>query len=205
MAKEKAKTSVNNRDLCLYALFEAGGELGYIPTEEVAVRAFNLYPERFGLVRYPQYPDVDVVRVTLMDLRKEKHGSLVEGNKRTGWRITRNGLRWKKTNWERVALSISRRHPGERRLGGGKRISAEQARSMYRQRVLSSEAYRKQKRGLRPTVHDFCDLLRIDRYTPETVYHAHLEALLDAVKDEGDLRSFVLELAKKFGGVYRNA
>src|SRR6266571_1249257 len=107
------RAKLNKRDICLYALVEAGGELEFVTTEDVAVKAFELYPERFGLIGYPQFPDVDSARVTLTDLRKEQHGSLVEGSKKRGWHVTAEGARWIAANKTAVSSAIRHKLSGE--------------------------------------------------------------------------------------------
>jgi len=86
-----------------------GGDSKVIHTEEIALKCFELFPASFSWVKYPQYPDKDVVRVALTDARKESYGALVEGRagqKRglsaktqrvpvaDGWILTAPGRRW---------------------------------------------------------------------------------------------------------------
>lgn len=201
--KTRLQAGVNNRDICLYALVESGGDVEFVATEEVAVRAFELYPERFGLIRFPKYPDVDAVRVTLTDLRKEKYGSLVEGDKKKGWRITKSGAGWIAANNEEVLAAIRGKLSGERRISSGRRITSQKIRSSRLGRILNSKAFAKWKRGMEPSVYDFFDVLRIDSYTPEDVYREHLNELLEIVPDESDEERFLKELAKTYGGTYR--
>lgn len=134
---------ITNRDVCLYALVDTGGDVGFVATEDVAVRAFTVYPERFGLIRHPRYPDVDSVRVTLTDLRKAKYGSLVEGNKRKGWRITENGSQWMALNKKHIESALKSRLAGERRVSSGHLITSDRIRSARLARILDSDAFAK--------------------------------------------------------------
>ncbi len=198
------KGRITNRDMCLYALVNVGGDVGFATTEDIAVNAFGIYPERFGLIRHPQYPDVDSVRVTLTDLRKEKYGSLIEGNKKRGWRITENGERWFTANKKRIETGIKNKLTGERRVSSGHLMTTERIRSARLSRILSSEAFKKWKKGVQPTIYDFYDVLRIDNYTPENVYRQHLEALLEVVRDDTEVRKFFAELDRTYGESYRH-
>jgi hypothetical protein len=194
---------LTNRDFCLYVLSEAGGDVEFVATEDIAVKAFELYPERFGLIKYPQYPDVDAVRVTLTDLRKDKYGRLVEGDKKRGWKITASGTAWIRRNGNRVREVLESRHPKERRISTGKRLTSEKIRAAFLDRILSSDGYRKWKKGQEPSIYDFYDLLRIDNYTPEPVYREHLNDLLAALPEGSDAKQFLAEMAASFGGRYR--
>jgi hypothetical protein len=169
----------------------------------VAIKAFELYPERFGLIRHDEHPDVDSVRVTLTDLRKGKYGVLVEGNKKRGWRVTESGRSWYKEHSESLTKSINRKLPGERRIASGVMIRSEKARSFRLARILESEAYKKWQRGERPNLYDFYELLRVDSYTPKSVYDEHMKGLVSAAEGNDQLTSFLRTIADSYGESYR--
>ena len=204
MKSRASAQRVNKRDICLYALVDAGGDVEFVTTEDVAVKTFEIYPERFGLIGYPHFPDVDSVRVTLTDLRKEKHGSLVEGSRRRGWRVTSSGARWMAVNRRKVSAAIRHKLSGERRISSGQLLTTEKVRSARLNRILGSDAFRKWKRGVRPSVYDFYELLRIDNYTPQGVYREHLKGILEVAPDKSEVKAFLKELAKVYGGNYRD-
>ena len=98
-----------NRDLVVYALYLLGGDTRRIHTEDVALKCFGLFPAAFSWVKYPEYPDKDIVRVALTDARKEQFGRLVEGRAgqkhglstktrrqptEDGWVLTQVGIQW---------------------------------------------------------------------------------------------------------------
>jgi hypothetical protein len=60
--------------LVVLALYELGGEADL---ETVTVKAFEMFPGLFTWKSYPEYPDKDVVRVSLSDAKKAKFGRLV--------------------------------------------------------------------------------------------------------------------------------
>ncbi|MEW5817667.1 MAG: hypothetical protein AB1798_20020, partial [Spirochaetota bacterium] len=106
-----------NRELVLYALYILGGDSERVHTEDIALKCFQLYPNSFSWIKYPQYPDKDIVRVSLTDARKNKYGALVEGRtgqKRgqsaktsrspieDGWMLTLQGISWIKKNLDRL-------------------------------------------------------------------------------------------------------
>lgn len=101
--------SVPNRELVVYALAMAGGAARRIHTEDVALKAHELFPGSFSWTMHPEIPDKDIVRVALTDSRKEDFGALVDGRSgvrrgqtaRTrrepvtdGWILTEPGLRF---------------------------------------------------------------------------------------------------------------
>src|SRR5437773_9104865 len=160
MKERQPKASINKRDICLFALVDVGGDVEFVTTEDVAVRAFELYPERFGLVKYRQFPDVDSVRVTLSDLSKPKYESLVEGGQKSGWRATKRGATWERVHRNAVMGAMKHKLSGERRISSGHLMTTEKIRSSRLNRIVRSEAFAKWKKGARPSVYDFYDLLR---------------------------------------------
>ena len=194
---------LTNRDVSMYALHESAGERVFVPTEDIAVKAFELYPERFGLVKYPKYPDVDSVRVTLTDLRKAKYGTLVEGDKKKGWRMTESGKKWTAENVSRIEDAIQRKHLLERRIASGRMITTDKIVASYTNRVRGSLAFQKWTRKEPLRVYDFYDVLRVDQYTPEDVYRKHLHDMIIALSREPLLVRFLEEMDKLYGQTYR--
>lgn len=60
--------------LVLLALQELGGEADL---EAIAVRAWDLFPQQFCWRRFPQYPDKDMVRISLSSAKRDSAGPLV--------------------------------------------------------------------------------------------------------------------------------
>jgi len=128
--------SLSNWEIAVYALFESGGHERLVPTEDVALKCFKMLPKLFSWVKYPEFPDKDIVRVALTDARKEKVGMLVEGRAGRwmghgttqtgqapdGWRLTPAGVDWIKENISRLRTELgvvehrSTRQERERRL-----------------------------------------------------------------------------------------
>ena len=106
-----------NRELVVYVLHVLGGDTQRVHTEDIALKCFELFPESFSWVKYPKYPDKDVVRVALTDARKERYGALVQGRAgekrglsaktgrvpvQDGWILTESGVTWIRANAEKV-------------------------------------------------------------------------------------------------------
>jgi hypothetical protein len=119
-----------NRELVVYALYLLGGDTGRVHTEDVALKCFELFPAAFSWVKYPQYPDKDIVRVALTDARKEQYGALVDGRtgqKRglsaktlrepvdDGWALTSHGIEWIQDNLSWLQRTVGIAHVKEHR------------------------------------------------------------------------------------------
>jgi hypothetical protein len=71
----------DNVAIAVYALRILGGATQFVHTEDVALKCFELVPERFSWRRYPQYPDGAPARFALEDAKKPKYGHLTDGNR----------------------------------------------------------------------------------------------------------------------------
>ena len=109
-----AKEELTNVDIVLYALYLLGGTTKKIPTENIAIKSFRLAPSRFSWRLYPQYPDLEAVRLALFDARREKNGTLVIGRygkaagKKVsdGWIFSPKGVSWIENNIQRLSFLL---------------------------------------------------------------------------------------------------
>lgn len=104
----------SNLDVVLFVLDGLGGATVKVPTERIAFESARLAPDRFCWVmqEYRHFPDKDVARIALEDAAKTKYGQLVQGKhareqSRDGWVLTPSGVRWLKSNRERIAAALS--------------------------------------------------------------------------------------------------
>ncbi len=113
--KAKVDNIQSNLEVVLYALAKLGGARRKIATEEIAVEASRLAPDRFSWVlqKYRQFPDKLVTKTTLEDAKKTKYGELVLGQytrdpASDGWTLTAEGARWLGSNETRIAAALER-------------------------------------------------------------------------------------------------
>ena len=90
---------LSNVDIALYALYKLGGDTTPIHTEDIALRCFELVPERFSWKKYPQYPELDPARFALLDAAKSEYGKLarrvlrkIAGRTQSHWVLTPAGV-----------------------------------------------------------------------------------------------------------------
>src|SRR3990167_5646274 len=98
---------ISNWEIVVYVLHSLGGSLRFISTEDIAKKCFELAPDSFSWIKYPEYPDKEVVRRALFHARDEV--ALIRGRAgkgkgqatRTnaepaldGWSLTAEGAKW---------------------------------------------------------------------------------------------------------------
>jgi hypothetical protein len=152
-------------------------------------------------VKYPQYPDKDIVRVALTDARKTQHGALVEGRagqKRgltaktqrkpveDGWLLTSLGLEWVRAHLTELE-----------RIGGTGHVK------VHRQKVLRQlkrirdhrlfAQYADSPDRFSPMIGDIADLLRCRVDAEPDIWNGRFEAIRRQAESAGqqDVLDFV--------------
>lgn len=93
--------STPKHQLVLYALHLAGGGRAHVSTEDVAIRAHQLFPRAFGWPGHAELPDKELTRHALNRARDRKAPPVVEGRAasgrstgKDGWKLTPDGVRY---------------------------------------------------------------------------------------------------------------
>jgi hypothetical protein len=168
--------SLTNVEVAVYALYLTGGASQYVHTEIVALKAFELAPDSFSWVSFPEHPDKEVARIALADARKEKSGNLVIGRAgrgkgvtaktgaaRTldGWQLTEGGVKWITANEERLVLQLQQSLPKTHRQEALAKVAKLRKHKLFRE-------YLSKPQGYAPTLGALAELLRcrVDADTP---------------------------------------
>jgi hypothetical protein len=109
----KAPTNV---DVVVLALAQLGGATKKTHSEDIAAKAFEIAPDRFGW-RLPRYrnrnwPDKELVRAALVNAQTKEYGALVSGAYNTdlskdGWSLTAAGSAWVMANEQRIGAGLA--------------------------------------------------------------------------------------------------
>ena len=193
---------IPNWELATAACFLEGGATKLVHTEDLAVRAFQLAPQRFCWKKYPERIDLDIARVSLTDAAKAKNGALVQGSKDTGWSLTRAGLQWV----ERARQRFPRLFLGEAIDDPDRRSAQAVAADREAERLKQSDAYRKWEAGRASelTVYDFFKATRTSEYLPTAQMSLRRTQIVQLVAGDADLVRFVDDLFNRFEGSYRD-
>jgi hypothetical protein len=166
-------------ELVVLALEDAGGATRVVDTEDVAVAAHKLAPSSFSWRKHPSQIDLDSVRISLTDARKEKYGELVIGSIREGWRLTEAGTEW--------CLSLG---DTLRKTGGAMNAARASTRSeskyleKERVRLLATPAYATWRGGSDASAREAAAVFRIDAYTPRSSWSRKINRVTQLVASD---------------------
>lgn len=150
-----------------------------IPTtfENIVVAAYKMFPRKFSLVGFPDYPDAARVNRALLQLRP-KYRNWARGNVRKGFVLTESGI--SEVNRVEEALSLGSRHPASS-------MRAVKRRARPRTRDLTEDIELVERSGLftkwrqgqlgSATELEFFDLVGAYAYSPAKAIRQRLETL----------------------------
>lgn len=199
---------IPNRELVVYALYLLGGDSNSVHTEDIAIKCFELLPSSFSWVKYPQFPDKDIVRVALTDARKESYGGLVEGRSgqkrgqsaktqrdpvEDGWMLTTTGIHWVREN--RAELD---------RVVGSGQVKEHRQRLLKQLKRIRDHAlfgyYTDNPTGFSAPIGAIADLLRCRVDAEPDVWRERFEKILRQAVAAGqdDVRDFIAKCREAY-------
>lgn len=197
MKKSSKKTLTNDpitsHKVVLLAAFQLGASQKAIDTEDIAVKACELAPGRFSWRKYPDQINLELVRVTLSDLKKDAYGGLLAGSGRSGWTITAKGLEWINQNEKRLLRSELGRAPEDVKFG-----SIDSARERReRKRLKASNAWRAWSSGpAEVSRSDAANVLRVDSYTTDRVFELKIIRLKTMFRSDKQMSRFIDDMVE---------
>ncbi len=182
-------------DLVTYAVYRLTAGNGSQTTfEDIVAEAFKLFPKRFSLRGYPEWPDSAVVNKSWLRSRTDK--KYIVGSVKDGFRLTQRGL----DVAERVERQLGQSSPeGGRSLKSELRTrSGRLLRSMERSQSFLD--FRKSGRLDNMTEDDLADVLLAMPDTPSSRLVGNLEQFRDAaiLYDRSDMQEFLDAIQGRF-------
>jgi hypothetical protein len=182
--------SVSHAEIVTFAVYLLGGVSKFVDTEDVAVQAHEIAPNRFGWRKYPQHPNLELVRVSLSDAKKSEKGTHLMGSGRRGWSLTAKGREWVEANLDLL----------ERDMSLGDSVSRAGSIDVVRlnreaKRLRSTDAWHQWNAGKRGiTAAQAREVFRIDSYTKREMLTLKVDRLLRLFGEDSVLSQFLNDL-----------
>jgi len=182
---------IGNVEVVTIALFLLGGDKSAIDTEDVAKKAHDLAPGRFAWKKYPDQINLEMVRVSLSDAKKEAYGGWVDGSGKTGWTMTEAGRRWAAKESASLLGDPLGKDRAEGRGGGvdERRWRAE------RTRIMGLEAWLDWLATGRISEASAAIVFRVDAYTVGRIRSRKIARLAGLFDEDAKLRPFIRQAA----------
>jgi len=183
-------------DLVVYSIYYLHKQGSEITSEDIISTCFVLFPKRFALRKYPQWPDSGIVRRRWSDCKSKGY---LRGSATSGFQITAKGIR----RAEKIEKSLGRvmkpvptpKLQRKASLPPAQTIHAElKARARkYIRSIEMSEAYKHYRKKLPLNDFDFRSLLLCTMESPPATLARNMEQFKEYVKihDRNDLLAFL--------------
>jgi len=182
-------TELSQVELVTFAVYLADGAQRAIDTEDIAVKAFELAPDRFAWRKYPQQINLELVRVYLSEAKTGKE-ALVTGSGKTGWSLTQRGLEWARSVEPRLDALNFRRARQNSRSGS---IDENRWRR-ERARICGHPAWHRWVSGDHTiTTKEAGEIFRIDTYSVGQIRESKITRLLDLFADDAEVAPFLAQ------------
>lgn len=188
-----AKTPLN--DLVVYSIYSLHQKGSTIPAEDIISACFVLFPRRFSLRKYPQWPDSAAVSRRWSDCKRKGY---LRGNALEGFQLTARGVKRAEKIEKTLGKVKIKPVPGSKPklpLQPVLTVHPElKARAKkYIHAIESSDAYKRYKRKLPINEYDFRSLLLCTMESPPATLTRNLEQFKDYVRihDRMDLLTFL--------------
>lgn len=157
--------------------------------ENIVVVLFKMFPKRFSLVNFEEYPDSNRVNRQILHCRPQYRNYLAGGMRR-GWVLTNKGkdiAEETKQMLENPSLTINKKRVG---------IPRERTKSLhFINEIVTSEAYKKFKSKKHEKISELelCDVIHANLDTPTTIIAQSIERLSSYAKivDNADVIEFL--------------
>ena len=208
-------TKIILNDLVVYSVYYLHKQGSEITSEDIISACFVLFPKRFSMRKYPQYPDSGIVSRRWSDCKSRGY---LKGNATKGFQITARGIR----RAEKVEKALGKplksvrvQKPQSRKTAAAPvaSIPAELIHpelkahaKKYVRSIEMSDAYKHFKKGLPINEFDFRSLLLCTMESPPTTLARNLNQFKEYVNihERKDLSSFLEFVEGKFSSLLGN-
>jgi len=201
-------SKITLNDLVVYSIYYLHKQRSEIASEDIISACFVLFPKRFSLRKYPQWPDAGIVSRRWSDCKNKGY---LRGNAVEGFQLTARGAK----RAEKVEKSLGRPlkpAPLPRTKTKTPALPSQTAHPELKARarkyirsIESSDAYRHYKRKIPLNEYDFRSLLLCTMESLPTTLARNMEQFKDYVRihDRGDLLAFLESTETKFSNLLK--
>jgi len=200
-------TKIILNDLVIYAIYYLHKQGSEITSEDIVSACFVLFPKRFSMRKYPQYPDSSIVSRRWSDCKSKGY---LKGNATKGFQITARGIK----RAEKVEKSLGAPlKPVRVRKAKTTKESAVSAQKVhpelkayakkYVRSIEMSDAYKHYKKKLPINEFDFRSLLLCTMESPPATLLRNLNQFREYVNihNRSDLITFLELCETKFSSL----
>lgn len=194
-------SSIDNNRLAVYAIALLSENDFLASQEAIIVALYLLFPEKFSLVGYKEYPDAERVNRTLLQLG-HKYRNWAIGNKQIGYSLNENGrLAWEQT--KKLLEEPATIKPVRKKAIRPRTMNPE----IHVIEIEETSLFKAYKNGKTDNLSEFAiwELLRAFPYSPKKALRERLRLLTESAKlsKRVDVLEFLTWVKKRFSYIFK--
>jgi hypothetical protein len=192
--------SIDNNRLALYAIKTLQNNRIPVTQEAVAVALFLFFPKKFSLIGFTEFPDVERVHRTLLQLGP-KWRNWAKGDTHHGFSLNQDG----EAEFKRAEEAL--RNPSESSIMPRRRKVKSRTRDPNKEikEIEGTSFFREYLTGKREGFGEFAiwELLKSYPYAPKEALRDRLETLIECAKlaNRSDILEFLFWVKKEFANL----
>ena len=206
-------TKIILNDLVVYSVYYLHKQGSEITSEDIISACYVLFPKRFSMRKYPQYPDSGIVSRRWSDCKSKGY---LKGNATKGFQITARGIKKAQKVEKALGKPLKPVRVQKTKIEKPVAASAPAAQTVhpelkahakkYVRSIEMSDAYKHFKKGLPINEFDFRSLLLCTMESPPTTLARNLNQFKEYVNihERKDLSSFLEFVEGKFSSLLGN-
>ncbi len=191
MNKVEKQNNYSNYEIIALAIYLLGGDSQTIDAEDIAVKSYELAPERFSWRKYPEYISVESVRKRLYETQKDESKCYFTGSDKKGWLLTLKGVQFAKNILaENTSINLSKKTYT---------LKEKQWLKSEKTRMMASDAFQKiQEQSLEAVTQQEAEsFFRIDEYVTGDTRERKISRIINNFSDDEILGEAVTALSEK--------
>jgi hypothetical protein len=183
---------LSNLQIVTLAVSSLGGATKAVDIEDIAVRAYEISPDKFSWRKHPERIDLRIVQYALKDASSERKGNpFLKGSVKRGYVLTTNGLTWVENNQDIRFAELTDKSRNQSKVD---KLSIEKA------RLLTSTAFTKFDSGNIEDIKltDFQEFARVNDYFPDHVRQKRFAVVENVIQGHSKLENLWHFLFEKF-------
>ncbi len=178
---------MTNERASLAALLSLGGDLNFIDTEDIAIRADELSPGRFRWRKHKEHIDLGLVRNGLQDAKKRQ---FARGGALRGWSLTDIGLKEARDALATCGSFASKQRRSAQELAW---IARERPRLLTEGALITLRT-----EGLAAvTDRQLLSFFQLDEYVTGDIRQSRVDRLVRLFEDDPELSPLIKQLANR--------
>lgn len=176
-------------EVAAIAVYLLGGATRAIDTEDAAIKCHELAPNLFSWQKHKGQINLELVRVSLSDAKKQKYAGLLSGSGREGWRLTSRGVDW----MARIGQALLATQLKDPKYGHSKAGSIDAVRrEREKNRLLASAGWQEWRASRLVDQRTAREVFRVDEYTTEKMLAIKVARLRAMFEGDEQLDPFLV-------------